>query len=108
MKDTCDIEMINTSLKNLKYDFMVKPDGNGTEFIWLCATDNSYAFKVPTSFVLEFEETLKNNDDPEDALRALFGFNFLYLIKDIPSFYLHQRLGFCVKDYAEYCIEYEP
>ncbi|HYT02991.1 MAG TPA: hypothetical protein VEL70_08770, partial [Candidatus Acidoferrum sp.] len=108
MKDTCDIGVINTSLKNLKYDLYVKPVGKGTKFIWLCATDNSYALKVPTSFMLQFETILSGSNNLEEDLQGLFGYTFLIAIKDIPTFYFHQKLGFCTKDYAEFAIEYEP
>src|SRR2546423_7802560 len=108
MKDTCDIDIINTSLKQLNFDIKVKPVGNGTKFIWLYATDNSYGLKVPTSFMLKFEKILKSSDDLVEDLLGLFGFTFLSVIKDIPSFYFHQKLGFCIKDYAEFSVEYEP
>jgi hypothetical protein len=115
MKDTCDIEMINSSLKKLKYNLKVKPDGNGTEFTWLCAKDNSYTLKVPTSFMLKFEEVLKKKDDHEEEelkeeLQGLFSYDFVKVLMNdaMPDFTFHQKLGFWSKDYAEFAIEYEP
>jgi hypothetical protein len=73
MTDVCDIDLINASLNDLKYELNVKTVGNGTKFIWLYAKDNSYALKVPTVFMLKFERILKSSDDLVEELKGLFG-----------------------------------
>jgi hypothetical protein len=41
-----------------------------------------------------------------EDLQFLFSYHFFE--EKISSFFFHQKLGFCIKDYAEFSIEYEP
>jgi hypothetical protein len=68
MENICDIDMINTAFTKLNFDLKVKPVGDGKKFIWLCAMDNSYALKISTSFMLKFEEMLKDSEDFKEDL----------------------------------------
>jgi hypothetical protein len=104
----CNIDMINTSLKNLQYDFIVKLVEDTTDFIGVYAIDNSYDFKVPSSFIQKLEKIFNENGDIEEDLKSLFGHELPPYIDKTPSFFLHWKLGFATSDYAEFSVEYEP
>jgi hypothetical protein len=109
LKNIPDVDTINAYLESLDLDIRVRPVSNGGKYFWMYDKDGSYNLKVPTSFIHKMENILKNKPELEEELPFLFYQLFVDNVREVhPSFFLHQKLGFLTKDYAEYAIEYDP